>query len=96
MEVPYGNYPISAQVDPVIGETDITNNMRTDGSIKVTIIGDANRDGHVDIIDLYAVGKAIGTGSSTSNWNPNCDFNDDNAINPLDLLDVSKNYGKAI
>jgi len=96
LTVPYGTYPISAEVDPVPGETDVANNMRIDGSIKVTIIGDVNGDGRVDVIDLYAVGKASGSSSSTSNWNPNCDFNDDDTINSLDLLDVSKNYGKMI
>jgi len=94
--VPYGSYPMSAQADPIPGETDSTNNMRTGGSITVTVVGDANGDGRVDLLDLYSVGKKYGSTSSTSNWYPNCDFNDDDKVDPLDLSDLSKNYGKMI
>jgi hypothetical protein len=48
----YGNYTISAYAWPVPGEINIANNNFTDGMVKVTIPGDINGDGYVNLKDL--------------------------------------------
>jgi hypothetical protein len=83
----YGNYTISAHAWPVPGETDTTNNTYTYGTVKVTIPGDVNGDGKVDISDLIAI---------AFNWNrpvppapTNADICDDGKIDILDLMEVA-------
>jgi len=59
-----------------------------------TYLGDADRDGDVDVSDLFDLGKAYGSDPSKPSWNPQCNFNSDNKIDQSDLNDLSKNYGK--
>ncbi len=61
-----------------------------------TILGDADGDGTVDALDLFDLSKTYGSEPGDANWNPNCDFNDDEKIDDLDLSDLSKNYGKTV
>jgi len=89
-----GSYTISAEASYVLEETDTADNTFVDGKVKVTIMGDVQGDGKVDIFDLFEVGKAYGSDSSKSNWNPYCDFKNDNKVNTIDLLDLSENYGQ--
>lgn len=56
-------------------------------------LGDVDRDGDVDALDLRLLGKAYGSDPSKPNWNRYCNFNSDNAIDQSDLSDLSKNYG---
>ncbi|MFQ6068584.1 MAG: CARDB domain-containing protein [Candidatus Bathyarchaeia archaeon] len=54
--VPYGNYTISAYVEPVPDEINITNNMFSDGLVFVTIPGDVDGDRDIDIFDSHRSG----------------------------------------
>jgi hypothetical protein len=103
-----GNYTISAYAWPVPGETNTADNMFSDGWVFVSIPGDINADRKVDLIDVYAVGRAFGSvRNSTDGWywhtprksccrhNPNCDINDDGKIDLKDYYTVCKNYGKS-
>ncbi|MGD0495334.1 MAG: PQQ-binding-like beta-propeller repeat protein [Candidatus Bathyarchaeia archaeon] len=47
----YGNYTLSAYAWPVLGEISIADNNFIGGTVKVTILGDINGDGTVDIYD---------------------------------------------
>ena len=58
------------------------------------IQGDIDRDMKVDNKDLSQLATAYDSTPEKPNWNPNCDFNNDDIINQLDLLDLSKNYGR--
>jgi len=89
-----GRYTISANASQVGGETDTADNTFVDGKVKVTILGDVQGDGKVDIMDLLEMGKAFGSNSSKSNWNPYCDFNNDNKVDTIDLFDLGENYGQ--
>ena len=60
------------------------------------IFGDTNSDGSVDLQDLTEIDEAFGSASTSTNWNPECDFNKDDIISVLDLLILGKNYGKSI
>lgn len=95
-----GNYTISAVADIVPNESDPNDNVLTDGEVAVTMIGDVNADGKVDLKDVYAVGRAFGTTRQGPNpsgrvYSPNCDINGDDKIDLKDYYTTCKNYGKS-
>jgi len=89
-----GNYTLSAYAWPVENETDIDNNNFTDSWIKVTIVGDVNGDGKVNLIDVFSVALAFGSYPGHPKWNPNYDINNDGKINLLDYFKTALNFGK--
>jgi parallel beta-helix repeat protein len=55
---------------------------------------DVNRDLRVDIKDVLAVSRALGSCPSDPKWNPLCDVNNDLKVDIKDYYIVCKNYGK--
>ena len=93
--VPYcHNYTIKAEASTVPDETNTTNNVFTDGWVKIKIIGDVNGDGKVDIKDLVLLIKAFGSWWFSSRWDANGDFNGDGKVDIKDLVLLIKNFGK--
>ena len=90
----YGNYTISAYAWPVPGETNTADNNLTFGWVKVTIVGDVNGDGKVNLIDVFSVALAYGSYPGHPTWNPNYDINNDFEINLIDYFTTALNYGK--
>jgi hypothetical protein len=88
----YGNYTLSAYAWPVAGETNTANNNFTDGAVTVTIPGDVNADGTVNILDAIILGKAFFATSSSSNWNPNADINGDGVVDILDAIILANHF----
>jgi parallel beta-helix repeat protein len=62
--------------------------------IKVTIVGDVNGDGKVNLIDVFSVALAYGSYPGHPTWNPNYDINNDGKINLIDYFVTALNYGK--
>jgi hypothetical protein len=91
---PCHNYTVSGQASIVPFEFNTTNNIYTDGTITVRIVGDVNGDGKVDIQDILVVAKAFGSSPGDPRWNPYADINNDNTVNIKDILLVAKNFGK--
>jgi len=60
----------------------------------VSIIGDVNVDGIVDIFDLRICAKAFGCKPGDINWNPIVDLNQDGPIDIFDLRMIAKHYGE--
>lgn len=62
--------------------------------------GDVNSDGTIDIADITAIARALGTdntwptGTGWGQYNPDADLNGDNAVDALDLGMAGKAYGK--
>lgn len=54
---------------------------------------DLDGSGMVDAGDLRIFSLAFGSRVGEPNWSPECDFNNDNRIDALDLIQLSKNYG---
>jgi len=92
-----GNYTIKAEADIVENEYNITDNtLSYKGIVHIKIPGDVNSDDKVDVQDLTDTVKAFGSVPTSTNWNPECDFNKDNIINVSDLATLGKNYGKTL
>jgi hypothetical protein len=92
-----GNYTIQAAVDPVPGEVDTLDNAcNASQPVKVTIIGDINGDGSVDIYDAITLAGAFNTIPSSARWNANADINGDNAVDIYDAIILAGNFNRKI
>jgi len=89
-----GNYTVWAYAEPILGETNIINNICVDGSVQVTVTGDINGDYKVNYWDLFLLARAYGSSSGDSNWNCLADFNSDGKVDYWDLFMLARNYGK--
>ena len=69
-----------------ISESEITS------TTPVSIIGDVNVDGIVDIFDLRISAKAFGCKPEDINWNPIVDLKPDGLIDIFDLRKIAKHY----
>jgi hypothetical protein len=92
----YGNYTISAYVTLVPGETNAANNSLTGGNVTVTIPGDINGDGKVDIYDAIILASAFGSSPGMTNWNPNADINGDGTVDIYDAIIMASYFGQSI
>lgn len=64
------------------------------GEAFVSIPGDVNGDGKVDVKDVYKCGRAYGSLPGYANWNPVCDINNDNKVDIKDYYKACQNYGR--
>jgi hypothetical protein len=55
-----------------------------------------NKDGAVNILDLFIVAQAFGTKLGDPRWNAVADLNNDGTINILDLFAVAGDFGKTV
>jgi len=62
--------------------------------ISHVLIGDFNRNGIIDIIDVFTVAKSFGSHPEDKMWNEAVDLNNDEVINILDVFTVAIEYGK--
>ncbi len=90
----YGNYTLSAYAWPVPGETNMANNNFTGGIVKVTVPGDLNGDGIVDIYDAITLAGGFNTNPGNSHWNANADINSDNAIDIYDAIILANHFNQ--
>jgi hypothetical protein len=94
----YGNYTISAYAWPVPTETNVANNNMTGGSITVSIPGDINGDGQVNLADLVILAQSYGAKPTDPRWNDvqtrNADINNDGVVGLTDLVVLALHYGE--
>ena len=94
-----GNYTMTVYVTPVSGETDTTDNNSTVGWVLVTILGDVDgdfEDGHYDV-DLFDAVKLLayyGAKIGDSNYDPNCDIDNDGQVFLFDAVMLLGQYGQ--
>ncbi len=55
--------------------------------------GDADGDGHVDVVDLLITAGSFGVGSGDPDFDPRADFNHDTKVDVSDLLVLADNWG---
>jgi hypothetical protein len=89
-----GNYTISAYAWPVPNETDTADNTFISGIVTVTIPGDLNGDGKVNLADLVLLAKAYDTTPGQPRWNANADIDSNGFVGLSDLVIFAKNYEK--
>jgi parallel beta-helix repeat protein len=89
-----GNYTISAYVEPVPYEIDITDNTLTDGVVLLTIPGDVDGDLDVDIYDIVRQVGAYGSVLGDPNYDANCDVDGDGDIDIYDVVAMCNHYGE--
>jgi hypothetical protein len=59
----------------------------------VGVPGDADLDGHVDVVDLLTLVYSFGLGAGEPGFDPTADFNKDSAVDVVDLLLLVDNFG---
>jgi hypothetical protein len=89
----YGNYILNAFIEKASEKAIVSFNVKG-YMVKVTILGDVNGDGKVDLKDVFAVALAYGSYPGHPKWNPNLDINNDNQIDLKDYMTTALNYGK--
>jgi hypothetical protein len=89
-----GNYTISAYAEPVSSETDTEDNNFTISKVTLSIPGDINGDGKVDILDISTAARAYGSTLGEQRFEPNADVSNDGIVNILDLSLIARQYGK--
>lgn len=89
------NYTIKAEAQ-VLGDINVTDNILIFGSITVSIPGDINADGKVNILDISLAAKAYSSKLGEDRWEANADVNEDGIINILDISAIAKEYGKSV
>lgn len=89
-----GVYKIGAYADLVPFEMNTTNNSLDDGFVRLSLLGDLNGDGSVDIFDALILASAYNSNPSSPNWNPNADLNGDGRVDLFDALLMASNYGR--
>jgi hypothetical protein len=90
-----GNYTISVYVPPLPGETNTEDNTRSAGErVCVSIVGDMDCDGDVDLYDavplLFHYGAVIGH----PEYDRNCDIDGDGDIDLYDAVALLAHYGQ--
>ena len=91
-----GNYTIRAEAAPVPYEIDITDNIFSDGIVRVKILGDLNGDDSVNILDALIGSATFGSYPGHPRWDSMCDLNRDKRVGILDMILLSRNFGKKI
>ena len=91
-----GNYTMHAYADPVLGETDNTDNtLFSSKEVCVTIPGDVDGDRDVDIFDIVHMAGVYGVEYPNPRYDSNCDIDGDGDIDIFDLVKAAGNYGKS-
>ncbi|MGB8779056.1 MAG: NosD domain-containing protein, partial [Candidatus Bathyarchaeia archaeon] len=90
----YGNCTISAYALPVQGETDTANNNFTGGVVTVTIPGDVDGNGRVNMGDVVSLCTAFGSTVGQSRYVPNCDIDNNGRVDMSDLIIALRHFGQ--
>ena len=89
-----GNYTLIAYAWPVPEETDTHDNSLAYGDvIIVTVPGDTNGDGNIDIYDIVRLTSIYGAKRSEPGFSPNCDIDGNDVINIFDVVIATSQYG---
>jgi len=90
----YGNYVVSAYAWPVPGEIDTADNTYTYGLVSVTIVGDVDGNGNVNVLDAIDLSNSYDLKTGQAGFNPNADFDDNGIVNILDAITLSNHYNQ--
>lgn len=89
-----GTYTISANASAPPTETDTGDNSYTDGSVRVTMVGDVAPEWNlVDIVDIVTVAIVFGKEKGELGYNPNADIDNNNLIDIVDIVIIAIHFG---
>lgn len=91
-----GSYSVSAAVDPVSSETDMSDNVLSGSTFHVGVQGDLTADDRTDLRDIGASCIAFESVPGDLRWNPNADFDCSGRIDMRDISQVCSHFGKTI
>jgi hypothetical protein len=91
--VSLGNYTIAAAVDQLPGETDTTDNSQST-QVQVSILGDINGDGRVDMKDVSKLAQAFVVSPTSPKWESNGDLDENKIIDMKDISSVAKHFSE--
>jgi hypothetical protein len=57
---------------------------------------DLNKDGTINILDIFIVASAFGSRPGDLNWNSIADLDKNGIIDILDIFAVAQDYGKTV
>jgi hypothetical protein len=90
-----GNYTISIKIEPVLKETDVSDNtLSADQELCITISGDVDADFDVDLYDAVKLLAYYGAKENDLEYNFNCDVNGDGNIDLYDAVILLTHYGQ--
>lgn len=93
--VPYcHNYTITAFAR-IPFDDDLSDNVLSDGHVKVRMMCDVNGDDTIDGRDISVAARAFGTVPGDPRWNADLDFNRDGTIDGKDITLVARSFGKS-
>ena len=91
-----GLYTIGAEASVAPGETDTGDNSYSDGSVRVTMVGDVAPEWNlVDIVDIVTVAIVFGKQKGEIGFNPNADVNNDGLIDIVDIVIIAIHFGES-
>ena len=88
------NYTIWAEAIPLPYETDLADNLFSDGLVRIWLMGDINHDCRVDGRDVAIASKAFASYPGHPRWNPIADLNEDLKIDGKDIARIAGNFGR--
>lgn len=92
---PCYNASLTAYAVPVPYETNLADNTFVDGVINITLIGDVNGDGKVDIYDITLAAMSFSYSVGNPEYNERADLNRDGTVDIFDLILISKHFGES-
>lgn len=91
-----GVYALSAYAVPIAFEVDVSDNTRSsDENVSVSIPGDVDANGHIDILDVVKITSIYSLKLGESFFNSNSDIDDDGIISILDVVICTGHYGQS-
>jgi hypothetical protein len=92
---PYGNYTVSAYVEPVPDETDIADNTYVDGYVQVKWPYDTTGDDYCGMADIISVAEHFDTQPNHPKWNPVFDIDADDYVGIDDIILIAEHFGES-
>jgi len=89
----FGNYSITALVDPIEVEWDIGDNSLIADDVVIALPGDVDGDGDVDIFDIVKIAGCYGSEEGEPEYIANSDIDGDGDIDIFDIVVAAGNYG---
>jgi parallel beta-helix repeat protein len=90
----YGNYALSVYAEPLAGAASTADNNCTGGIVRVSIPGDVDGNGVVNMGDVMTLLYAFGSTLGKPNWNPNCDIEGNGKIDMGDIVIALMHFGQ--